>query len=103
MHRAVSADRQVDVLMLSDLRFPGGTSGSVAEEIAVQAQGGWSTGVVHLNAPLFSRLRPVNPRIREQLRRGRARLLLGDDPIRTKVVVVRHPAVLECGRPASPD
>ena len=43
MHRAVSADRQVDVLMLSDLRFPGGTSGSVAEEIAVQARGGWST------------------------------------------------------------
>jgi hypothetical protein len=38
MHRAVSADREVDVLMLSDLRLPGGTSGSVAEEIAVQAQ-----------------------------------------------------------------
>ena len=95
MNGAVSADRQVDVLMLSDLRFPGGTSGSVAEEIAVQAQVGWSTGVVHLNGPLFSQLRPVNPRIREQLRRGRARLLLGDDPIRAKVVVVRHPVVLE--------
>ena len=95
MHRAVSADRQVDVLMLSDLRLPGGTSGSVAEEIAVQAEVGWSTGVVHLNGPLLSRLRPVNPRIRDQLRRGRANLLLGDEPIRAKVVVVRHPAVLE--------
>src|SRR4029453_8834576 len=94
-HRAVSADRQVDVLMLSDLRFPGGTSHSVAEEIAVQAQVGWSTGVVHVNGPVLSELKPVNPRIREQLRRGRARLLLGDRPIRTKVVVVRHPAVLE--------
>jgi len=91
----VSPDRQVDVLMLSDLRLPGGTSGSVAEEITVQARVGWSTGVVHLNSPLLSRLRPVNPRIREQLRRGRAKLLLGDGPIRTKVVVVRHPAVLE--------
>jgi len=95
MHRAVSADREVDVLMLSDLRLPGGTSGSVAEEIAVQAQAGWSTGVVHLNGPLLTRLRPVNPRIREQLGRGSAKLLLGDDPIRTKIVVLRHPAVLE--------
>jgi UDP:flavonoid glycosyltransferase YjiC (YdhE family) len=92
---AVSADRQVDVLMLSDLRFPGGTSHSVAEEIAVQAQVGWSTGVVHLNCPVITQLKPVNPRIQEQLLRGSARLLLGDRPIRTKVVVVRHPAVLE--------
>jgi len=91
----VSADRQVDVLMLSDLRHPGGTSGSVAEEIAVQAQVGWSTGVIHLNGPVLTQVRPVSPRIREQLRRGRARLLLGDDPVRTKIVVVRHPAVLE--------
>jgi hypothetical protein len=95
MHRGMSADHQVDVLMVSDLRFPGGTSHSVAEEIAVQAQVGWSTGVVHLNGPVITQLKPVNPRIQEQLRRGRARLLLGDRPIRTKVVVVRHPAVLE--------
>jgi UDP:flavonoid glycosyltransferase YjiC (YdhE family) len=94
-HLAVSADRQVDVLMLSDLRFPGGTSHSVAEEIAVQAQAGWSTGVVHVNGPVLPDLKPVNPRIQEQLRRGSGRLLLGDRQIRTKVVVVRHPAVLE--------
>jgi hypothetical protein len=48
-----------------------------------------------MNGPLVSRVTPVNPRIREQIRRGRARLFLGDRPIRTKVVVVRHPAVLE--------
>jgi glycosyltransferase involved in cell wall biosynthesis len=44
---------------------------------------------------LVSRVTPVNPRIREQIRHGRARLFLGDRPIKTKVVVVRHPAVLE--------
>ena len=81
--------------MVSDFRFPGGTSHSVAEEIAAQAQVGWSTGLVHLNGSLLTRVRPVNLRIREQLRRGRARLFLGDRPIHTKVVVVRHPAVLE--------
>ena len=81
--------------MLSDLRFPGGTSHSLAEEIAAQAQAGWSTGLVHMNGPLVTWLRPVNARIREQIRRGRAKLFLGDRPIRTKLVVVRHPAVLE--------
>src|SRR5512133_2980261 len=92
---AVSAQRQVDVLMLSDLRFPGGTSHSLAEEIAAQAQVGWSTGLVHMNGPLVSWLRPVNSRIREQIRRGGARLFVGDRPILTKLVVVRHPAVLQ--------
>jgi UDP:flavonoid glycosyltransferase YjiC (YdhE family)/glycosyltransferase involved in cell wall biosynthesis len=82
-------------LMLSDLRFPGGTSHSLAEEIAAQSQAGWSTGLVHMNGPLVSWLKPVNPRIREQIRSGRARLFLGDRRIRTKVVVVRHPAVLQ--------
>jgi UDP:flavonoid glycosyltransferase YjiC (YdhE family) len=92
---ALSTHRHVDVLMLSDLRFSGGTSRSIAEEIAAQAQAGWSTGLVHLNGPLLARVTPVNPRIREQIRRGRARLFLGDQPIQTKVVVARHPAVLE--------
>ena len=94
-----SARRQVDVLMVSDLRFPGGTSHSMAEEITAQVQAGWSTGLVHLNGPLLSRVRPVNPRIREHVRSGRARLFLGDRPIQAKVVVVRHPAVLQ----AAPD
>jgi UDP:flavonoid glycosyltransferase YjiC (YdhE family) len=81
--------------MLSDLRFPGGTSHSLAEEIAAQAQVGWSTGLVHMNGPLISWVRPVNPRIRAQIRSSRARLFVGDRPIRTKLVVVRHPAVLQ--------
>ena len=46
-------------------------------------------------AHLCRRLRPVNPRIREQIRRGRARLFVGDGLIRAKLVVVRHPAVLQ--------
>jgi UDP:flavonoid glycosyltransferase YjiC (YdhE family) len=92
---ATSARRHVDVLILSDLRFPGGTSHSVAEEIVAQAQAGWSTGLVHLNGPLLSKVRPVNSRIREQLDRGNARLFVGNRPIRAKVAVFRHPAVLQ--------
>ena len=89
--------------MVSDLRFPGGTSHSVAEEIAAQAQMGWSTGLVHLNGPLVSRVTPVNPRIREQIRQGRAKLFIGHRPIRTKLLVVRHPAVLEAAADQLPE
>jgi hypothetical protein len=99
----LSAQRQVDILMVSDLRFPGGTSHSVAEEIAAQAQAGWTTGLVHLNGPLISRVSPVNPRIREQIRLGRAKLFLGQGLIRTKLVVVRHPAVLEAAARQLPE
>jgi hypothetical protein len=99
----LSRPRQVDILMLSDLRFPGGTSHSLAEEIAAQAQAGWSTGLVHMNGPLISWLRPVFTRIREQIRCGRARLLLSDRLIRAKVVVVRHPAVLQAAADQLPE
>ena len=99
----LSAQRQVDILMVSDLRFPGGTSHSVAEEIAAQAQAGWSTGLVQLNGPLVSRVTPVNPRIREQIRLRRAKLFMGQGPIRTKLVVVRHPAVLEAAANQLPE
>jgi hypothetical protein len=46
---ALSTHRQIDVLMLSDFRFPGLTSHSIAEGIAAQAQAGWSTGLAHIN------------------------------------------------------
>src|SRR4029453_11773895 len=99
----LSAQRQCDVLMVSDFRFPGGTSRSAAEEIAAQAQVGWTTGLVHLNGPLVSRVIPVNPRIREQIRLGRAKLFIGQGSIGTKVVVVRHPAVLEAAARQLPE
>ncbi|HET9873722.1 MAG TPA: glycosyltransferase [Propionibacteriaceae bacterium] len=93
--RLATQSRTVDVLDVSDLRFPGGTSHSVAEEIKAQADAGWSTGLVQLNGSLVSRVRAVNPLIRAQVNAGRARLLVGRDLVAAKLVVVRHPAVLQ--------
>lgn len=91
-----AADRRtVDVLDVSDLRFPGGTSHSIAEEIKAQAAAGYVTGLVQLNGPLVARVSPVNPQLRAQVEAGAARLLIGPDAIRAKVVVIRHPAVLQ--------
>jgi hypothetical protein len=95
VHPAASAHRTVDVLDVSDLRFSGGTSHSIAEEIRAQAEAGWTTGLVHLNGSLVARACAVNPSIRAQVSAGRARLLVGREPVAAKIVVVRHPAVLE--------
>ncbi len=87
--------RIVDVLDLSDLRFPGGTSHSIAEEITAQAQAGYTTGLYTLNGPLIARVSPVNQLIRHAVDAGHATLFIGREPIRARVTVVRHPAVLQ--------
>lgn len=86
---------EVDVLDVSDLRFEGGTSGSVAEEIRAQAAAGYSTAVLHLDGPLQARVAPFNPEIRACIDNGQARLVLPHQRVRAKVVVVRHPAVVQ--------
>ncbi len=93
--RDTGTAREVDVLDVSDLRFPGGTSHSVVEEVRAQHAAGWRTGLVHLNGPLVAKVRPFNPLLTEEIRRGRAALLIGREPVRAKVTVVRHPAVLQ--------
>lgn len=90
-----AVDRNVDVLMISDLRFSGGTSHSIAEEIGAQFEAGWTTGLTHLNGHLVARVTPVNPAIRDHVVAGRARLLIGKEPITSRIAVIRHPAVFE--------
>jgi len=87
--------RAVDVLDISDLRFPGGTAHSLAEEIHAQYEAGYVTGVLHLNGPLVAKARAINPKVRPLLEAGEAELLVGQEPITARVVVVRHPAVLQ--------
>ncbi|GAB3926835.1 antifreeze protein, type I [Microlunatus endophyticus] len=87
--------RVVDVLDISDFRFAGGTAASIAEEIAAQAGAGWTTGLIHLNGPLVARVTGFNPRITEQLADGSARLLIGHDPVRAAITLIRHPTVLD--------
>lgn len=84
-----------DVLIASDLRFPGGTSHSIGEEIQAQQRAGYRTALVHLNGPLIQKLRGVNPLIRRLINQGTAELLIGPERVRAKVLVLRHPAVVQ--------
>lgn len=95
MPTPIAENRDVDVLLVSDLRFPGGTSHSIATEIRAQQRVGYTTGLVHLNGPLVRRVRPVNPVISRLVRSAAARLFVGREEIRTRLVVFRHPGVLQ--------
>ncbi|WP_256838904.1 glycosyltransferase [Ornithinimicrobium faecis] len=87
--------RDVDVLLVSDLRFPGGTSHSIAAEIEALHGAGYRVGLVHLNGPLVARVGPVNPAIAGLVRAGAASLLIGSAPVTARLVVFRHAGVLQ--------
>lgn len=82
-----------DVVIATDCRLPGGTAVSTAEEVSAQATAGLSSGLLHLESPLVSRTRPLNPRLRDAIARGDADLLLPDERIATRLLVLRHPKV----------
>src|SRR5690606_7173990 len=94
-HSRRTAEVTVDVLDVSDLRFSGGTSASVAEEITAQAAAGYASGRLHLHGPLVARTSPVHPALRRCVDQGLADLVLPQQRVRARAVVVRHPAVLE--------
>jgi len=85
---------QVDILMASDLRFPGGTTASMVEEVRAQEQAGYSSALLHLPSPVQRSRRGFAPRIRDLIESGDVRLVLGEEPVRAKLLVIRHPTVL---------
>ena len=59
-----------DVAILSDFRYPGGTSASIGAEVHAQAEAALSTVLVHVPSPHQPRALPFSPRISELLRDG---------------------------------
>jgi hypothetical protein len=85
----------VDILEISDCRFPGQVSRSLAAEIGVQDQLGSTTAIAHVNGPLVARLNPFHAELADHIRAGRAQLIVGTDPAIARVTIVRHPALLQ--------
>lgn len=82
-----------DVAILTDFRYPGGTSASVAEEVYAQAAAGLSTVLVQVPSPFLKAERGFNPRILDCLRDGRADLAVRGDAVSARVLVIRQPRV----------
>jgi len=80
-----------DIVLLSDLRYPGGNSSSLAEEIKAQARAGYSTGLVHMRAPHMMRRRSFNSKVMHCLAAGLAELVPSGREVRTRALVVRQP------------
>ena len=56
-----------DLVVLADLRFPGGTSTALATEIRTQAAAGYRTGLVHVKGPVLRLPHPFHPEFRALL------------------------------------
>ena len=89
----MNSGRRYDVVIVSDLRFPGGTATAVAEEIAANAAAGYRTGLVQVCSPLFTWRRTINPRIRRLIDAGLADLIPADTAAAAPLLEVFGPQV----------
>ncbi|WP_433369179.1 glycosyl transferase [Actinoplanes sp. CA-142083] len=79
--------------ILSDFRYPGGTSASIAAEVHAQAEAALSTVLVHVPSPHQPKTLPFSPRISDLLRDGVATLARDDEPVECKLLLVRQPRI----------
>jgi glycosyltransferase involved in cell wall biosynthesis len=82
-----------DVAILSDFRYPGGTSASIAAEVRAQAEAAFSTVLVHVPSPHQARALPFSPRITDLLRDGAAVLAREDEQVAARLLLVRQPRI----------
>jgi UDP:flavonoid glycosyltransferase YjiC (YdhE family)/glycosyltransferase involved in cell wall biosynthesis len=91
-----------DVAILSDFRYPGGTSASIAAEVHAQAEAALSTVLVHVPSPHQPGELPFSPRIADLLRDGVAQLAREDEPVQAKLLLIRQPRIFTADLAAPP-
>jgi hypothetical protein len=83
----------LDLCYLTDLRFPGGTSTSLATEIRAAHRAGYRVGVLQVDSSLC-RNRMTHPLLQTALDAGEAIRIRPGEPVRARLTLVRHPHVL---------
>jgi hypothetical protein len=91
-----------DVVIASDLRYPGGNSSSIAEEIKAQFMAGYSTAIMHLPAGHMTRLRSFNHKLIHCISTGMATLEPASRRLRARALVVRQPRIFADPLPLTP-
>jgi hypothetical protein len=84
----------LDVCYLTDLRFPGGTSTSLATEIRAAYQAGYRVGVMQIDSVRLRHDRMTHPLLQTCLDAGEAIRILPGEPVQARLTLVRHPYVL---------
>jgi len=87
-HRSTGA-QHFDVIILSDLALPGGTTASNLAEVAANEQAGWRTGLVHNRNPKFRDI-GVNPKFFDACS-DLTRLLSAGESVSCDVLVIKYP------------
>ena len=94
-HRA-TMNRDVDLLVVGDPRYVGGTGAAMAEEMRVAAATGYRVGLLPVESASIGRLFPINPRIRKLLDQGDVALFGPDGPIAAELALVHNPVGFTC-------
>ncbi|GHC76880.1 hypothetical protein GCM10007079_13640 [Nocardiopsis terrae] len=82
-----------DVVVMSDFRLPGGTTGSNLEEITAQRRAGLRTGLVHHPALHGDQSLGVNPRVLAAVDNDLVRFVAPDERVTCDLLVVRFPLI----------
>ena len=79
-----------DVVLIGDLRVPGGTSRQIANEIRALHGAGYRVGLVNVEMPHARGGKPIDPAIRARLAAGEA-IRVGDEPIDAGLAIFENP------------
>ena len=85
--------RRYDIVVIGDLRFPGGTASGAAEQIRAQAKASYRTALIHLKGPVLKYPHPFNPNIRRCIDEGLAELVDPDVAIEAPLALAYHPQI----------
>src|SRR3954447_7114153 len=90
---SMSTAYDYDVAIVTDLRYPGGNSSSIVEEVKAQAAAGYSTVLVHLPAGHMKRRRSFNHKVIHCISTGMADLAPHGRSLKVRALVVRQPRI----------
>ena len=91
----------VDVLIVGDFRFPGGTSSAIVSEVRALAAAGYSVGLMSLSSGPFGPTRGLHAGLWGLVRQGLASFVPPATPVRARLTCLHHPKVFEVP-PATP-
>ncbi len=84
----------LDVLYITDLRFPGGSSSSLVEEARAALDAGYKVGVIQCRSSSLRADRTFHPGIRTLIDEGSLLLIRPGEPVECGLTIVKHPTVM---------
>jgi len=87
-------DLDVDVAIVSDLAFPGGTATGIANEIRALNRAGRRVALIDHESPMFrGKARPMNPKLAEVIREGMVTRAGFGDRVTAFITLLQNPRV----------